>query len=84
MAIPSRTTVTIDCVAPKTSCNRRSARLVPRTTVPAIPGLGDLGGLLGGLQNPGPSTGKSPTSTDQQSGGGLFGLLGALLGGGRQ
>jgi len=50
----------------------------------AAPGLGDLGGLLGGLQNPGPSTGKSPTSTDQQSGGGLFGLLGALLGGGRQ
>jgi phospholipid/cholesterol/gamma-HCH transport system substrate-binding protein len=49
-------------------------------TVPAIPGLGDLGGLLGGLQNPGPATGRTPSSTDQRPG--LLGLLGALLGGG--
>jgi len=50
-------------------------------TLPTIPGLGDLGGLLGGLTNPGPSTGKSSTTTTQQPS--LLGLLGGLLGGGQ-
>jgi phospholipid/cholesterol/gamma-HCH transport system substrate-binding protein len=48
--------------------------------VPAIPGLGELGNLLGGLTNPGPTTGRTPTTSGQQPG--LLGLLGALLGGG--
>ena len=49
--------------------------------LPAIPGLGDLGGLLGGLQSPGPGTGKSSTDTTEQPS--LLGLLGGLLGGGQ-
>jgi phospholipid/cholesterol/gamma-HCH transport system substrate-binding protein len=49
------------------------------TTLPTIPGLGDLGGLLGGLSNPGPDTGKSPTTTTGDTG--LLGLLGSLFGG---
>lgn len=49
--------------------------------LPAIPGLGDLGGLLGGLQSPGPGTGKSSTTTTEQPT--LLGLLGGLLGGAR-
>lgn len=48
--------------------------------VPAIPGLGELGNLLGGLTNPGPSTGRESASPGQQTG--LLGLLGVLLGGG--
>jgi phospholipid/cholesterol/gamma-HCH transport system substrate-binding protein len=50
-------------------------------TLPAIPGLGTLGGLFGGLQSPGPTTGTSSTSPEQQPS--LLGLLGGLLGGGR-
>lgn len=42
--------------------------------------LNDLNALLGGLQNPAPSTGSPSTTTGQQSG--LLGLLGGLLGGG--
>jgi phospholipid/cholesterol/gamma-HCH transport system substrate-binding protein len=53
----------------------------PTTTTPQVPGLGDLGGLLGGLQSPGPGTGS--TTSSQQQGGGLGGLLGSLLGGGQ-
>jgi phospholipid/cholesterol/gamma-HCH transport system substrate-binding protein len=49
--------------------------------LPAIPGLGDLGGLLGGLQSPGPGTGRPSTGSDPQQTG-LLGLLGSLLGGG--
>ena len=48
---------------------------------PTIPGLGDLGGLLGGLQSPAPGTGR--TSTDETQSEGLLGLLGGLLGGGQ-
>jgi phospholipid/cholesterol/gamma-HCH transport system substrate-binding protein len=50
-------------------------------TLPAIPGLGSLGGLLGGLQSPGPATGSTPSTTGDQPT--LLGLLGGLLGGGR-
>ncbi|HEY0903544.1 MAG TPA: MCE family protein [Marmoricola sp.] len=50
--------------------------------LPSIPGLGDLGGLLGGMQNPGPGTGRR-SATTQDEPGGLLGLLGGLLGGGR-
>jgi hypothetical protein len=46
--------------------------------LPSVPGLGDLGGLLGGMQSPAPGTGRSSTTTEQP---GLFGLLGSLLGG---
>jgi phospholipid/cholesterol/gamma-HCH transport system substrate-binding protein len=53
----------------------------PTSSTPEVPGLGNLGGLLGGLQSPGPGTGS--TTTTQQPGGGLLGLLGNLLGGGR-
>lgn len=48
--------------------------------LPSIPGLGDLGGLLGGMQSPGPSTGRTTTSPEQPP---LLGLLGGLFGGGR-
>jgi len=49
----------------------------PVVKTPAIPGLGDLGGLLGGMSSPGPSTG---TTAQQPS---LLGLLGGLMGGSR-
>jgi phospholipid/cholesterol/gamma-HCH transport system substrate-binding protein len=45
------------------------------STLPPIPGLGDLGGLLAGMQSPAPGT----TTTE---GSGLLGLLGGLLGSG--
>jgi phospholipid/cholesterol/gamma-HCH transport system substrate-binding protein len=47
----------------------------PIVPPPNVPGLGELGGLLGGLTSPGPGTG---TTTQQPS---LLGLLGGLLGG---
>jgi phospholipid/cholesterol/gamma-HCH transport system substrate-binding protein len=48
--------------------------------LPSIPGLGNLGGLLGGMQSPGPSTGRTSTTTGEDPS--LLGLLGGLLGGG--
>jgi hypothetical protein len=43
------------------------------------PPLQGFDGLFGGLQNPGPATGRSTTSSSDP---GLFGLFGGLLGGG--
>jgi phospholipid/cholesterol/gamma-HCH transport system substrate-binding protein len=48
------------------------------STLPPIPGLGDLGGLLTGLQSPAPGTGRSSTTADP----GLLEYLTGLLGGG--
>lgn len=60
-------------------CDPLGKNLPKPGPAPSIPGLGDLGTLLGGLQSPGPATGRSSTTTSDP---GLFGLLGGLLGGG--
>lgn len=49
------------------------------TPLPPIPGLGDLGGLLGGTQS---SSGSGRTTTSDEQPSLLDGLLGGLLGGG--
>jgi phospholipid/cholesterol/gamma-HCH transport system substrate-binding protein len=51
----------------------------PHGAGPTVPGLGELGGLLGGLTSPGPGTGTT-TTTQQPS---VLGLLGGLFGGGQ-
>ena len=54
----------------------------PRNPIASIPAIENLNDLLGGLLSPSPGTGSSQRmSTDQQSGGGLFGLLGGTWGG---
>ena len=60
-------------------CDPLHKNLPQPAPAPSLSGLGELGNMLGGLQSPGPATGRTSTSgTDP----GFFGLRGGLFGGG--